>query len=153
MSRKPRRRPAVALASAACWLFACAAATPPSPARSPAMTAFTVDLGNPDQHVRIDSYVVPDAARREFEEAMRRNLAFIETLPGFLGHAVFEKEGGPTSFNLATMAAWESKAAHDRAVEEVRAYYRRIGFDPPAAMARWGVRAEQGVFRPAKVAP
>jgi hypothetical protein len=105
-----------------------------------------IDTDNPEVHYRIDSFVVPDASRREFGEAMKRNMAFIETLPGFLGHVVFEKAGGPTTFNLTTIAAWESKEAYERAAEEVRAYYRRIGFDPPVAIARWGARSEQGVF-------
>jgi hypothetical protein len=29
---------------------------------------------------------------------------------------------------------------------KVRAYYRRIGFDMPAMLARWGVKAELGNF-------
>lgn len=112
------------------------------------MSAITIDLEkNPDLQFRIDNFSVPDASRREFEQAMHRNLAFIRALPGFLGHVAFEKTGGPTTFNVTTIAVWESKAAVDRAAEEVRAYYRRIGFDPPAMMARWGVRAELGYFR------
>jgi heme-degrading monooxygenase HmoA len=101
---------------------------------------------NPNLRFRIDSFVVPEASRPEFETAMRRNLAFIETLPGFLGHVVYERTGGPTSFNLVTVATWENQEALDRAGERVRAHYREIGFDMPAAMARWGVRAELGNF-------
>lgn len=111
------------------------------------MSAITIDVDDPKPQYRIDTYVIPEASRREFDEAMQRNMAFIEKLPGFLGHVVFEKAGGPTTFNLTTMAVWESKDAYERAGEEVRAHYRRIGFDPPATLARWGVRGEQGVFR------
>lgn len=101
---------------------------------------------NPDLYFRIDNFSVPDAARQEFEAAMRRNMAFIKTLPGFLGHVAFEKTGGPTSFNVATIAVWENKEALDKAAVEVRAYYQRIGFDMPSALARWGVKAEVGTF-------
>ncbi len=93
-----------------------------------------------------DSFSVPDAAREEFEQTMRRNLAFMGTLPGFLGHVAFEKAGGPATFNVVTMAVWESKQAFDGAAEEVRAYYGRIGFDMPAMLAQWGVKAELGNF-------
>jgi heme-degrading monooxygenase HmoA len=95
---------------------------------------------------RLDSFSVPEAARGEFEAAMRRNLAFIETLPGFRGHVVLEKVGGPAAFNVVTIATWESAEALDAAGVRVRAYYESIGFDLVGALARWGVRAELGNF-------
>jgi hypothetical protein len=81
---------------------------------------------------------------------MRRNEAFLETLPGFRGHIVLEKTGGPTTFNVVTIAAWESREAHEAAKAKVRSYYLSIGFDPSAMMAHWGVRAERGEFREAR---
>lgn len=111
------------------------------------MSKLTIDLENePDLYFRIDNFSVPDAARQEFEDTMRRNQAFIQKLPGFRGHVVFEKTGGPTTFNIATIAVWESKEALDKAGERVRAYYKEIGFDMPAMLARWGVKAELGNF-------
>jgi heme-degrading monooxygenase HmoA len=111
------------------------------------MPAIQIDLDeNPNLYFRIDSFTVPDAARAEFVAAMRRNMAFIETLPGFRGHLVFEKTGGPTSFNLVTIAVWENSEAIEKAGVEVRAYYQKIGFDPPAMMARWGVKGELGNY-------
>jgi hypothetical protein len=50
------------------------------------------------------------------------------------------------TFNLVTIAAWESQEALDQAGEQVRACYKTIGFDLPAMLARWGVRAELGNF-------
>jgi len=111
------------------------------------MSLITIDLeNNPNLHFRIDNFTVPDGAREEFEDAMRRNLTFLQGLPGFRGHVVFEKTGGPTTFNLVTIAVWESKEALDKAGEQVRAHYKTIGFDPPAMLARWGARAELGNF-------
>src|SRR5262245_3209463 len=75
--------------------------------RSSAMTAVTIDVDkHPDRCFRIDSFSVPESARAEFEAAMLRNLKYLETLPGFMGHVVFEKADGPTSFNIVTLAAW-----------------------------------------------
>jgi heme oxygenase (mycobilin-producing) len=106
-----------------------------------------IDLDNkPNLYFRIDNFSVPDAAREEFEAAMRRNMTFIRTLPGFLGHVVFEKTGGPTAFNIATIAVWENKEALEKASVQVGAYYQRIGFDTASALARWGVKAEVGTF-------
>lgn len=108
----------------------------------------TIDLErNPQLEFRIDSFQVPEAARPEFEEAMRRNLAFLHTLSGFLGHLAFVKTGGPTTFDVTTIAVWQDHQAIEAAGAQVREYYRRIGFDPAAAMTRWGVRAEIGSFR------
>jgi heme-degrading monooxygenase HmoA len=101
---------------------------------------------NPDLHFRLDNFSVPDNAREEFEQAMRRNLAFIGTLPGFLGHVAFEKSGGPTIFNVATIAVWESSQALEAAGAAVRDHYQKIGFDMPAVLARLGIKAELGNF-------
>ena len=96
---------------------------------------------------RIDGFSVPEASRREFEAAMRRNLAFLETLPGFLGHVVFERTNDASAFDIVTIAVWESPDAIEAAGEKVRAYYQSIGFDMPAMLARWGVKAALGYYR------
>jgi heme oxygenase (mycobilin-producing) len=117
-------------------------------ARSPAMNALqTIAENDPNQCFRVDSFFVPDAARAEFEAQMQRNQALIETMPGFRGHLVFEKTGGPTTFNVVTIAIWESREALERAGVEVRAHYQKVGFDMSATLARWGVKAELGNFR------
>jgi heme-degrading monooxygenase HmoA len=108
----------------------------------------TIDLGT-DAHLqfRIDNFSVPEGAREEFEQAMQRNLAFLKTLPGFRGHLEFEKTSGPSAFNVATIAVWESREAIDAAGAKVRAYYESIGFDPAALMSKVGVKGEMGNFR------
>ena len=110
------------------------------------MSALTAEFENdPNLVYRIDGFTVPEASREEFEGAMHRNLAFLETLPGFRGHLVFRKTSGPSALDVVTLAVWERGAA-ERAVAEVRAYYQRIGFDPAASMARWRVRGELGNY-------
>jgi hypothetical protein len=112
------------------------------------MASFTLDFDKfPNLQFRIDSFKVPTAARAEFETTMARNLAFIEALPGFQWHQVFEKVSGPSAFNIVTIAVWESPAAMERAGGEVRAYYDRIGFNLAETVARWGVTAEVGSYR------
>lgn len=112
------------------------------------MASITIDLEqNPGLRFRVDNFSVPEAARAELEAQMRKNLAFIATLPGFLGHLVFEKTCGPSRFNVATIAVWASAEAQDAAVAQVRAYYQKMGWDLPAMLARWGVEAELGNYR------
>ncbi|HKA90918.1 MAG TPA: antibiotic biosynthesis monooxygenase family protein [Haliangiales bacterium] len=122
--------------------------------RSTVVQPLTIDLvRHPDLQFRVDSFFVPDAARAEFEAAMRRNLSFLEKLPGFRGHLVLEKSGGPTSFNVVTIAVWDNPQAIEAAGKDVRAYYQKIGFDLPAQLAKWGVRAELGNFQAFRGAP
>lgn len=112
------------------------------------MDTFTIDLTqHPPPQFRIDAFDVPAAARDDFYAAMRRNLAFIETRPGFCWHLVFEKTSGASSFNVVTIAVWESREALEKAATEVRAYYQRIGFDMRDMCARWGVTAEVGNYQ------
>jgi hypothetical protein len=43
------------------------------------------------------------------------------------------------SFDIATIAIWGGPAALAQAKGQVAAFYQRIGFDMPGAIARWGV--------------
>ncbi len=89
------------------------------------MRSVTIDLqAHPNLQFRIDGFSVPGASRSEFEAAMRRNLTFLETLPGFLGHVVFEKTTGPSTLDIVTIALWDSQEAIAAAGEKVRAYSR-----------------------------
>jgi len=92
----------------------------------------------------IDTFQVPAAVRSEFETAMRRNREYIRTLEGFRGDAVLLRQQGE-SFDIATIAVWDSPAAIAKAKEQVAAFYQRIGFDMPAAIARWGVTLERTI--------
>jgi deazaflavin-dependent oxidoreductase (nitroreductase family) len=109
-------------------------------------TAIIENDTDADHQFRIDAFSVPETARDVFEAAMNRNLAFLETVPGFLGHSVFEKADGPSNFNIVTLATWESREALQNAGQQVRAYYERIGFDLKATLQRWGVKAEIGSY-------
>jgi len=107
----------------------------------------TIDLqAHPNAQFRIDAFNVPPASRAEFEAAMGRNLAFLQTLPGFLHHMVFEKADGPTEFNLITIAVWESPDAISAAADKVRSYYQSIGLDVQATLARLGITASLGYY-------
>jgi hypothetical protein len=126
-------------------LAACAQTS--SPGKEPAMKPLIIDPeAHPSLQFRIDAFSVPAASRPDFEAAMRRNLAFLETQAGFKGHKVFEKTSGPTTFNIVTIAVWESPEAIADASEKVRAYYKSIGFDAQAMMERWGITASIGYY-------
>src|SRR5262249_57510678 len=97
---------------------------------------------------RVDCRGVGGVARAEFEAEVKRSMAFLETLEGFRGQVVVEKAGGPTAFDIVTIAAWESEEAVEKAGRAARAYYAGIGFNPSAAMSQWRGRPEMGDVRP-----
>jgi hypothetical protein len=74
---------------------------------------------------------VLDAAHQVFVLAFQLVETEIDRLPSQLGEAL----GSPPV-----------QAAIEKAGVDVRAYYQKIGFDPPAMMARWGVKGELGNF-------
>ena len=111
------------------------------------MAAFTLDFAkHPQLRFRVDNFSVPASVRADFQAAMQRNFAVIQTLPGILWHLVFEKASGPSTFNIVTIAVWESPDAIEKAIAAVRAYYEKIGFNPAAATAEWGVTSEVGQY-------
>jgi len=114
------------------------------------MSDFPLDLDRePGLYFLHDCFVVPDAAREAFTTRMQQNLAFIRTLPGFRGHLVLEQRDGASTFNLVTLAAWASREAYEAAGREVRAHYRQLGFDLPAALKHWGVEMVRGAYEAA----
>jgi heme-degrading monooxygenase HmoA len=105
------------------------------------MTAFTIDPGrSPAQVVRLDAFILPEAARAPFLARMATNMAFLRTLPGFQGHVVLEKRAGEGAYNLVTLATWDSQVALDAAGLAVRAYYQQLGLDLASTLAGWGVQ-------------
>jgi heme oxygenase (mycobilin-producing) len=136
---------AIPILVVAAWLGACTTTSSQSGNPSP-MTSLDFP-SHPQVRFRIDSFSVPEPARAEFDAGAARSFTFLRTLPGFRGHWVFEKTGGPGRFNVITVAAWESQEAMDRASTEVQAYYQRIGFDPRAFRAARDISSEIGTFR------
>jgi predicted ester cyclase len=92
----------------------------------------------------IDTFRVPVEARAELESAMRRNREYIRTLAGFRGDAVLVRKQGE-SFDIATIAVWDSPEAIAQAKDQVAAFYQHIGFDMPATLARWGVALQRTI--------
>jgi hypothetical protein len=103
-----------------------------------------IDPAAPEGIYLVDTFKIPSAPRVEVEVAMRRNRMFLRTLDGFCGDLVLVRAQGD-SFDIATVAAWESPAAMAAAKERVAEYYRQIGFDMPASIARWGVTFERTI--------
>lgn len=64
-------------------------------------------LNRSERIYRVD-FVVPDHAREEFINRVRRTHELLRTQPGFLQDFVLEQSSGPGEFNFVTVVEWES---------------------------------------------
>lgn len=97
---------------------------------------------------RIDRFLVPDAAREAFLARVGETHDLLRMQPGFLRDLLLEEEAGPGVVSIITFVEWENQRAIDNARRSVSAMHERTGFNPKAALAQWGLRAEIGLFRP-----
>lgn len=93
---------------------------------------------------RMDTFDVPEANRDEFLEAVLHTHEILRTQPGFLHDLLLERESGPGSLSILTLAAWENDSAVAAAGAAVRADRADSGFDPRVLTARLGVTGELG---------
>ncbi len=95
---------------------------------------------------RIDRFNVPAEARAAFLARVHATNVFLETLPGFVQHLIFEQSGGAAARVFVTVAIWETEAAIEAARPEVVAWHAQMGFAPGEMSERLGVDAEIGVY-------
>jgi heme-degrading monooxygenase HmoA len=91
---------------------------------------------------RVDKFVVPSTARKEFLDKVRRTHAVLKAQPGFLQDFVLEQASGPGEFNFVTMVEWASQEAVEKAGAAVAALHRGMNFDAKELFARTGIRAD-----------
>jgi heme-degrading monooxygenase HmoA len=101
---------------------------------------------------RVDKFAVPGPARREFLEKVLATHALLRTQAGFVRDVILEQTSGPAEFNFVTIVEWESAAAIEPARQAVAALHRRMSFDPREMVARLGIRADIGDYKPAEIA-
>lgn len=95
---------------------------------------------------RIDRFRVPPHARDEFLARVHATNTFLESLPGFVQHLVFEQSGGASWLVFISIAIWETAEAIEAARPAVAAWHTRRGFTPGELSDRLGVDAEIGVY-------
>lgn len=97
---------------------------------------------------RIDKFVVPAAARREFVARVVETHELLRRQDGFLGDRLLEQASGPAEFNFVTIAQWRDQDAVNRAGQAVAKLRQRTGFDPHVMFARLGIKADLGNYAP-----
>jgi hypothetical protein len=96
---------------------------------------------------RVDKFVVPSSARKEFLDRVRRTHAFLRTQSGFLQDFVLEQFSGPGEFNVVTTVEWASQEAFENASAVVTARYREMNFNPQETLARLGIKADLANYK------
>ena len=97
---------------------------------------------------RVDRFTVPDAARAEFIGRVRMTHAVLRQQPGFVRDALLEQSGETGETVIVTIAEWRDAAAIAGARAAVAALHIREKFNPQELMARLGIKAELGNYRP-----
>ena len=95
---------------------------------------------------RVDRFTAPNASRSEFFASVRETHAFLKTLPGFVQDFILEREAGPESFNLLTIAEWESVQSFENAVKVMKEKHRKAGFVKEERWKRLGISADLGDY-------
>ncbi len=128
----------------------CGAKAPTEPRRrEQPMTESNGTTTNDQPFYRIDRFVVPDAARAEFIGRVRMTHAVLRQQPGFVRDALLEHPGeAPGESIILTIAEWQNLAVTVGARAAVQALHIREKFDPQELMARLGIKAELGTYRP-----
>ncbi|MGN6820767.1 MAG: antibiotic biosynthesis monooxygenase family protein [Sphingomonas sp.] len=96
---------------------------------------------------RIDKFVVPDAARQAFIDAVDDTDAVMRAQPGFVRHDLLEQVGGPGEFNFVTVAEWESDAVVPVVAAAIARRHAECRFDRIAFFAQHGIRADIATYR------
>ena len=91
---------------------------------------------------RVDKFVVPAHARKEFLTRVHATHDVLRTQAGFLRDAILEPASGPGEFNFVTIVEWENSNAIEGARRAVVALHQRMNFDAQAMISRLGIRAD-----------
>lgn len=95
-----------------------------------------------DTIYRVDKFIVPTAARKEFLERVRDTHEVLRRQPGFIRDALLEQFAGPGKFNIVTVVEWENQQAIDAARATVTKHHAESGLNPQELMARLGIEAD-----------
>lgn len=102
---------------------------------------------------RIDTFVVPDAARAEFLRAVAATHDVLRRQPGFVRDLVAERTGGPGRIGVVTLVEWSPDADLDAAKRAVDEMHARTRLDRAALVALAGITADLGSYRALAVEP
>ncbi|HEY5823783.1 MAG TPA: hypothetical protein VIT44_05440 [Cyclobacteriaceae bacterium] len=94
--------------------------------------------------VLIDKVFVPVNAIPEFHERWRLSRNFIKEQPGFIDDTAYQRTDENGNIIYVTLVVWKDKESYNKAMQAVRAEYKREGFDMQAMLKRTNIVLERG---------
>lgn len=101
---------------------------------------------NPESVFRIDTFVVPDAAREAFLAKVSETHELLGRMEGCLQNRVLEKAAGPGRFNIVTLVEWSDASSFERAKTFMKNRHAQTGFNAQDFWSRLGIEAEIASF-------
>ena len=95
---------------------------------------------------RIDTFVLPEPARRKFVEVSRCTIEVLRTQPGFVRHQWFEKISGAGSVDVVTIVEWRDAQSIKSAAQAVRTLHAEMSFDAAAFARMHGILESKAVY-------
>lgn len=101
---------------------------------------------------KVDKYNVPYEARDEFEARTAGIRQVLQHQNGFIQDFYLEQVAGPGSFNIVTIAEWESAKDIEKAKSAVSTYLKELNLNPGKMMKRLNIQADVGIYEELKAA-
>lgn len=98
--------------------------------------------------LRIDSFIVPEAARGEFLRRVTATHAVLRQQPGFVFDRIVERALDDGASRLVTIVEWSGPDAIAGAARAVKAAHLGDGFSAVDFIAASGIVADIGMYRP-----
>ncbi|QPC88475.1 antibiotic biosynthesis monooxygenase [Mesorhizobium sp. NBSH29] len=99
-------------------------------------------------YYRIDSFLVPVAARTEFLARVHETHAVLRQQDGFRQDFIVEQHLDEAKLTIVTVAEWDNEDVVANARKQVQVLHAKNNFDPQQFFARLGIKAEMGNYRP-----
>jgi heme-degrading monooxygenase HmoA len=100
-----------------------------------------------EQVYRIDKFVVPSTSKSEFLQKVHETHMILRSLPGFVSDFIVEQVGGPSNFNIVTIAIWENQSAIEKARDVMHEHQSAAGFNPQEFWDRLDIKADLGNYK------
>lgn len=97
---------------------------------------------NTESVFRIDTFVVPDAARDAFLAKVSETHELLGRMDGCLQNRVLEKVAGPGKFNIVTLVEWSDASSFERARAFMKNRHEQTGFNAQDFWSRLGIEAQ-----------
>lgn len=96
---------------------------------------------------RIDKFIVPDTAREEFLEQVKKTHKVLRKQNGFVQDNLLELSSGPSEFNFVTIAEWQGQEYIEHAKLAVKFMHKKSSFNPRELFEQLGIKADIGHYQ------